>query len=118
MSIKKCENMTKERAYELFLFICDEEFKGYKLACHSLRDSIAFTAGIIDKNGKVMPEYLSKENIIEKPKPPLNRLLYEFDEGKDVCLKCKSSFKRYLRFIKSIYCINSECENYYKLPII
>ncbi len=106
--IKKCENMTKERAYKLFEFICEEEAKGYNLACHSLRDSIAFTAGIIDESGKVVSKYFK-----EKPRPPLNRLLYESDDSSNVCRKCKSSFKRKFLIFKTNKCINSECENYY-----
>jgi len=45
----------------------------------------------------------------ENPKPPLCRIIREGD-----CPKCGSSRKYILwPFIKSDYCINPECENYY-----
>ena len=51
-----------------------------------------------------------------KPTPPSNVILYESDLGsKKVCFTCKSSLKRKFGFIKTKYCINSQCLNYYKL---
>lgn len=47
-------NMTQEEAYKMFEFICKNEIKGIKLACRDLRENICFTAGIIDKDGKVI----------------------------------------------------------------
>ena len=48
----------------------------------------------------------------ENPKPPLCRIIREGDIGD--CPKCGSSRKYILwPFIKSDYCINPECENYY-----
>ena len=51
--LKKLD-MTKEKAHELFEFICENETKGAKLACRGLREDICFTAGIIDKDGKII----------------------------------------------------------------
>lgn len=53
------------------------------------------------------------KNIPEPPKPPLPRLVREGTYG--TCPKCHSTeVKRFGLFGKSIGCINSSCNNYYK----
>ncbi len=49
-------NYSKEKALELFSFICEQERRGFKVACRSLRDDIAYTAGIIGNTGFVVEE--------------------------------------------------------------
>ncbi len=53
------------------------------------------------------------EDGVKKPNPPLSRQIREGDTG-PFCPKCKSSLKRKYRiFIRSEYCIQPRCENYY-----
>jgi len=50
---------------------------------------------------------------MEKPKPPLCRVIREGTIG--TCPNCKSTeVKRFILFGRSIGCINDECEKYYK----
>ena len=46
------------------------------------------------------------------PSPPANRLLRESDAG-PYCPQCGSSLKT-KRFLKTKFCINSECDNYFE----
>jgi len=69
-----------------------------------------------DKNVIVINNHpIPNNQITNKPKPPLCRLLYESDEGnKDVCPLCSSSFKRKLGLFRTNKCVNPECSNYFK----
>jgi hypothetical protein len=54
------------------------------------------------------------QNIITKPEWPIMSIIREEDVGK-VCYKCGSSLKyKIWPFIKSKYCIQPECDNYYE----
>lgn len=47
-------DMTQEHARELFEYVCDQEMKGYRLATFQLRLDLAYTAGIVDRKGRVV----------------------------------------------------------------
>jgi len=47
------------------------------------------------------------------PKPPPFRLIREWDNG-PMCEICGSSLKKKYLFFRTKYCIQSECNNYYK----
>lgn len=52
-------------------------------------------------------------NKLDKPKPPLTRLIREGTLG--TCPDCKSTeVKRFIFFGKLIGCIQPKCKNYYK----
>ena len=50
-----------------------------------------------------------------RPTPPLNRIIREEDGvPKDLCPKCGSSRTwKFWPFVKSEYCIQPKCDNYY-----
>ncbi len=49
---------------------------------------------------------------MNKPKPPLNRIIREGTVGE--CKLCNSSLQtKWFGLIKTEYCIQPECENYY-----
>lgn len=67
---------------------------------------------------------------MEKPKPPIGRILYEGDGGEPrvlaryiyenevhmfstLCPKCGSSLKKRFLFFRSKHCIQWRCSNYY-----
>jgi len=53
--------------------------------------------------------------MIEKPKAPLNRLIYESDGVlNDFCKKCGSSLKRKFGIFKTKHCVQPECNNYWR----
>ena len=59
-------------------------------------------------------ELIIKKHLSNHPIPPLNRLIKEGDTRKK-CLKCGSSTTwKFWPFIKSKYCIQPKCENYYR----
>jgi len=66
---------------------------------------------------KVIEHYNEKESgfveePIEKPKPPLARIIREADNPEKVCVLCGSSLERRYIFWRTSKCIQPECENY------
>ena len=57
----------------------------------------------------------TRRSLMEKPKWPIGSLIRESDLG-PFCPKCYSSFKYKFWPFKSKYCIQPECENYWKAP--
>lgn len=52
--------------------------------------------------------------MLEKPKPPLSRIIREGDTGPK-CPECGSTlkYKIWWLLLKSMYCIQPKCTNYY-----
>lgn len=51
--------------------------------------------------------------MMERPKPPIGSLRYDFCSCE--CPKCQSNLKHKWIFFHTKKCINPECENFYKL---